>query len=84
MTLRRLRQRWFVFPAKLVRPAGVPTLRIALVYVYGQDFLNILNRIKGVRPLVNSAFRPRSRSLESKITKYRDFLNSMSFTQDSG
>ena len=48
-TLRRMRQRLLVVPAQLVRPAGVPTLRIAPGYVYTEDFLNILKRIKKVR-----------------------------------
>jgi len=50
-TLQRLRQRLLVVPAQLVRPAGVPTLRIAPGYVYVDDFLDILNRMKTVRPL---------------------------------
>lgn len=51
-TLRRMRQRLFVVPAQLVRPAGVPTLRIAPSYVYTEDFLNILKRISKMRPFV--------------------------------
>lgn len=51
-TLRRMRQRLLVVPAQLVRPAGVPTLRIAPSYVYTEDFLNILKRIKKMRPFV--------------------------------
>jgi hypothetical protein len=50
-TLQRLRQRLLVVPAQLVRPAGVPTLRIAPGYVYVDDFLDILKRMKTVRPL---------------------------------
>lgn len=55
-TLQRIRQRLLVVPAQLVHPAGVPTLRIAPGYVYVNDFLDILKRIKSVRPLgANSA-----------------------------
>jgi hypothetical protein len=50
-TLQRLRQRLLVVPAQLVRPAGVPTLRIAPGYVYVDDFLDVLKRMKTVRPL---------------------------------
>lgn len=67
MTLRRMRQRLFVVPAQLVRPGGVPTLRIAPGYAYGKDFLNILKRIKRVRPLASTAVPIRSRQLKNKI-----------------
>jgi len=70
MTLRRMRQRLFVVPAQLVRPAGVPTLRIAPGYAYGDDFLKILKRITSVRPLGNSVVRPHSRSPKSKASKF--------------
>jgi hypothetical protein len=53
-TLQRLRQRLLVVPAQLVRPAGVPTLRIAPGYVYVDDFLDVLRRMKTVRPLAGS------------------------------
>jgi hypothetical protein len=56
-TLQRMRQRLLVVPAQLVRPAGVPTLRIAPGYVHAQDFTGILGRIKRVRPL--GAHNPR-------------------------
>lgn len=51
MTLRGLRRRLFVVPAQLVRPGGMPTLRIAPGYAYGAAFLKILTRINTVRPL---------------------------------
>jgi len=54
-TLQTLRQRLLVVPAQLVRPGGVPTLRIAAGYGYPEDFLNILERIKHVRPLTSPA-----------------------------
>lgn len=44
-TLQRLRQRLFVTPAQLVRPAGVPTLRIAPSYAHDNEFLQTLHRI---------------------------------------
>jgi hypothetical protein len=44
-TLQRLRQRLFVVPSQLVRPGGVPTLRIAPSYPYMADFLETLRRI---------------------------------------
>jgi hypothetical protein len=59
-TLQRMRQRLLVVPAQLVHPAGVPTLRIAPGYVYGEDFLDILVRIKRVRPLSTSGRRTKS------------------------
>jgi hypothetical protein len=71
MTLRRMRQRLFVVPAQLVRPAGVPTLRIAPGYAYGEEFLNILKRIKSVRPLTTTVISPRTRPLQGKITEAR-------------
>jgi len=48
-TLQRLRQRLFVVPAQLVRPGGVPTLRIAPSYPYVADFLETLRRIRHLR-----------------------------------
>lgn len=50
-TLQRLRQRLLVVPAQLVRPGGVPTLRIAPGYIYANDFLDILKRVKTLEPL---------------------------------
>jgi hypothetical protein len=49
-TLQRLRQRLFVVPSQLVRPGGVPTLRIAPSYAYEADFLETLRRIRRLRP----------------------------------
>lgn len=51
MTLQRLRQRLLFVPAQLVRPGGVPTLRIMPSYIYSDDFLDILKRIERLRPL---------------------------------
>jgi hypothetical protein len=48
-TLQRLRQRLFVVPSQLVRPGGVPTLRIAPSYPYVGDFLAVLRRIRRLR-----------------------------------
>jgi hypothetical protein len=48
-TLQRLRQRLFVVPSQLVRPGGVPTLRIAPSYPYVDDFLETLRRIRRLR-----------------------------------
>jgi len=49
-TLQRLRQRLFLVPSQLVRPGGVPTLRIAPSYPYVADFLDVLRRIRRLRP----------------------------------
>lgn len=49
-TLQRLRQRLFLVPAQLVRPDGVPTLRIAPSYAFAPDFLQTLKRIRRLRP----------------------------------
>lgn len=51
MTLQRMRQRLLFVPAQLVRPGGVPTLRIMPSYIYSDDFLDILKRIEKLRPL---------------------------------
>lgn len=48
-TLQRLRQRLFLVPAQLVRPGGVPTLRLAPSYPYAADFLQTLRRIRRLR-----------------------------------
>ncbi len=48
-TLQRLRQRLFLVPAQLVRPDGVPTLRIAPSYPYVADFLETLRRIRRLK-----------------------------------
>src|SRR5437879_350009 len=45
-TLQRLRQRLFLVPAQLVRPDGVPTLRLAPSYVWASDFSETLRRIR--------------------------------------
>jgi hypothetical protein len=45
-TLQRLRQRLFLVPSQLVRPGGVPTLRLAPSYPYAADFLETLRRIR--------------------------------------
>jgi len=44
------RQRLFLVPAQLVRPDGVPTLRLAPSYAYVSDFLETLRRIRRLRP----------------------------------
>ena len=49
-TLHRLRQRLFLVPAQLVRPGGVPTLRLAPSYVWASDFSETLRRIRRMRP----------------------------------
>jgi hypothetical protein len=49
-TLQRLRQRLFVVPAQLVRPGGVPTLRLAPSYPWTSDFVETLRLIRGLRP----------------------------------
>lgn len=49
-TLQRLRQRLFVVPAQLVRPGGVPTLRLAPSYPWTSDFLETLRRVRRLRP----------------------------------
>ena len=48
-TLPRLRQRLFVVPAQLVRPDGIPTLRLAPSYAFAADFLATLKRIRALR-----------------------------------
>jgi Transposase DDE domain group 1 len=48
-TLQRLRQRLFLVPAQLVRPGGVPTLRLAPGYAWAADFLETLRRIRRLR-----------------------------------
>ncbi len=49
-TLHRLRQRLFLVPAQLVRPDGVPTLRIAPSYAFAPDFPQTLKRIRRLQP----------------------------------
>jgi hypothetical protein len=56
-TLQRLRQRLFVVPAPLVRPHGVPTLRLAPSYAFAGDFLETLRRIQRLRPLLRVPLR---------------------------
>lgn len=48
-TLQRLRQRLFLVPAQLVRPGGVPTLRLAPSYPYAAEFLETLRNIRRLR-----------------------------------
>jgi hypothetical protein len=48
-TLQRLRQRLILVPAQLVRPGGIPTLRIAPGYAFAPDFLETLRRIRRLR-----------------------------------
>lgn len=48
-TLQRLRQRLFLVPAQLVRPGGVPTLRIAPSYAFARDFLETLRHIRRLK-----------------------------------
>jgi len=48
-TLQRLRQRLFLVPSQLVRPGGVPTLRIAPSYPYLAEFLETLRNIRRLR-----------------------------------
>jgi len=49
-TLQRLRQRLLLVPAQLVRPDGVPTLRLAPSCAWASDFLETLRRIRRLRP----------------------------------
>jgi hypothetical protein len=70
MTLRGLRQRLFVVPAQLVRPGGVPTLRIAPAYAYGEEFLNTLKRIKTVRPLASKITSGRHRPHQAEASDH--------------
>ena len=53
--LQRLRQRLFVVPSQLVRPGGVPTLRIAPSYTYEADFLETLRRIRRLKSLFRTS-----------------------------
>jgi hypothetical protein len=48
-TLQRLRQRLFVVPAQLVRPGGVPTLRLPANHPGSRDFLATVERIRRLR-----------------------------------
>ena len=48
-TLQRLRQRLFLVPSQLVRPGGVPTLRLAPSYPYVAEFVETLRRIRRLR-----------------------------------
>lgn len=49
-TRTRLRQRLFLVPAQLVRPDGVPPLRLAPSYAGASDFWETLRRIRRLRP----------------------------------
>jgi hypothetical protein len=68
-TLQRLRQRLLVVPAQLVHPAGAPTLRIAPGYVYAEDFLDILKRVKTLAPLSEAEAASNTRRTASKANK---------------
>ena len=68
-TLQGLRQRLLVVLAQLVRPASVPTLRLARGYVYTYDFLNILKRIRHLRPLLNTPEATRRRHSQRQCAK---------------
>ena len=48
-TLQRLRQRLFLVPSQLVRPGGVPTLRLAPSYPHAAEFIETLRRIRRLR-----------------------------------
>ncbi len=48
-TLQRLRQRLFLVPSQLVRPGGVPTLRLAPSYPHAAEFVDTLRRIRRLR-----------------------------------
>jgi hypothetical protein len=49
-TLQRLRRRLFVMPAQLVRPGGLPTLRLPANHPGTRDFLETVERIRRLRP----------------------------------
>lgn len=48
--LQRLRQRLFLVPSQLVRPGGVPTLRLAPSYPHVADFLQTRRNLRRLRP----------------------------------
>lgn len=48
--LQRLRQRLFLVPSQLVRPGGVPTLRLPPRYPHVADFLQTRRNIRRMRP----------------------------------
>ncbi len=58
-TLQRLRQRLFLVPSQFVRPAGVPTLRIAPSYPHVANFLETLRRIRRLRSPLQGKQRSR-------------------------
>jgi len=68
-TLQRLRQQFLVVPAQLVRPAGVPILRIAPSQVHTDEFLDILRRIQSTKPFSNSQQRSRTASRQASRTQ---------------
>lgn len=68
-TLQRLRPRLLVVPAQRVHPAGAPTLRIAPGYVYAEDFLDILKRMKDLAPLSAAEATSHARRTASKANK---------------
>jgi hypothetical protein len=65
VSLRTLRQKLLLVPAQLVRPGGVPTLRIIPGYTHTDDFTTILERIRRVKPLGN----PKARRGPSRLAK---------------
>jgi len=72
-TLQRLRQRLLVVPAQLVHPASVPMLRTAPGYVYAEDFLDILKRVKTPSPFSGAA--PASNTLRAPSKTSRKAFN---------
>lgn len=66
-TLQRLRQRLFLVPAQLVRPGGVPTLRIAPSYAFAEDFLETLRHIRRLRPPFRVSSGRRRRSIRKAV-----------------
>lgn len=49
LTLQTLRNRLFLVPAELVRPHGVPTLKMPHGYPYEKQFLKTMSRIESLR-----------------------------------
>jgi hypothetical protein len=60
-TLQRLRQRLFLVPSQLVRPGGVPTLRLAPSYPYAAEF----DKANGTRDSARMLSSPKPTSLPS-------------------
>jgi hypothetical protein len=57
ISIQTLRNRFLWVPALLVRPGGVPTLRLPRSYPYQADFLNILHRIESRRINITGGIR---------------------------